>query len=174
MTWYTPKTWAYREPILDWKLNQQMRDNLDYLYERPRAIITKDGSGADYTTTAVSNEPIDDTVYSVLVVTTGGLVEVNLLGAVYNATAAQTVFFDVLIDDAFWASSGLSIPNTSGLWYYRATVVNKISMIGSPYIYPYALPPGEHTFKLRWRVSGGTGTFRNNAGTVSQFSVKEV
>lgn len=175
MAWNTPLTWAIRDPITATKLNAQLRDNSNYLFARPRTLITQLGAGSDLTTASATFVAVDDAQFTANLTTSGGLVEVNLSAVIAHSVLSAFVYFDVIIDDVTYVSSQTGTPLTNGLWGARETLAAAIISVPSqPFIYPLVLSSGVHTFKLRWRTSVATATLKLSAGNVFQFSVKEI
>lgn len=163
--WTTPKTWEDSELVTADLLNTHLRDNLEALKAPPTATYELDE--ADITTASTSFTDVAESL-ELTITTTGGDVWVWFFGMVENSVS-QEVFFDIDVD-------GSRIAGDDGLWRTRATDSLQSVVIGRLIS---GLAAGEHTFKLQWKVDGGTVTLYAGAGTTNydlhpQFGVREV
>ncbi len=170
MAYTAPRTWVNGEVLTASLLTTHLRDNLIALKEPPTALYNVNES-ADYTTSSTSFVNVDADDLSLTVTTTGGRVLITFCGTMTMA-AANTVFFDVLVD-------GARLAGDDGL---VANYIDRSSPPGrsvSFAVWTSALAAGSHTFRLQWRVSGSTATLYAGAGTGGgdlhpQFAVREV
>ena len=89
-------------------------------------------------------------------------------GIVDNSTSSESTLFNVSVDDDDDADD-------DGYTGQRGTAAQAVSFTRLI----TGLSAGEHTFKLRWRVTGGTGYIYAGAGTSGydvhpQFWVREM
>jgi hypothetical protein len=76
MAWTTPRTWATLEQVTATYLNQQLRDNMDYLFDRPRSIVTV-RNGTNINVVSTSFAALDDNQFTLELETSGGDVTVT-------------------------------------------------------------------------------------------------
>ena len=94
--WTTPATWQVDQLVTNNDLNEQVRDNLEYLLSPNHERIVRDNSG-DYSITNVTTfQDIDTTNLSITLVTHGGPVLVHL-GGTYEF-GGNGGYFDIAID----------------------------------------------------------------------------
>jgi hypothetical protein len=170
MPYTTPNTaWVAGDPALYTDFNR-IEGNIAALKSPPADSFKLDS--ANYTTTSTSFVDVDSTNLSFTITTAGGdsVVEVHFHATVINATISQKVFFDVDVD-------GVRHGGDDGLIFVKQDASNDN--------YPLAftrriegLSAGSHTFKLQWKVDGGTGTIFAGAGSAGtdihgQFWAKE-
>ena len=170
MTWTTPRTWVTGEVLTATDLNTHLRDNLDALKAPPTAHNELDES-SNYTTTSVTFVDIDATNLSLTIETTGGDVLVGFVGSVMHSTSGAVVLLDLDVD-------GSRLADDDGFLGVRPTNSSTSGNVSFVYLVT-GLSAGSHTFKLQWRVTGGTATMHNGAGTANadvhpQFWAREV
>lgn len=168
MAWTTPRTWAVGEAITADLLNTHLRDNLSELKDPPSASYALDES-SDYTTTSTSFVDVDATNLSFTINTTGGDVMAHFHGTV-DGLGAYSYYFDIDVD-------GTRIGLDDGIYetQHSSAAANGLSFTRLI----TGLAAGSHTFKLQWKVEGGTGKLYAGAGTSThnahgQFWVREV
>ena len=174
MSWTTPKTWNPNEVPGSNDYNKHIRDNLNYLHDRPGDSNVVD-EASDYTTTVTTFTDVDATELARTITTTGGDVLVMFVGTVALGTIADLGYFTVDIDGSpYFADDGLyAIRHPDQGSTGRAMPVAFCVPIEG-------LSAGSHTFKLQWKVqSGGDITLYAGAGTANKdthpvFGVKEV
>src|SRR3712207_4948156 len=98
-TWHTPKSWSTGELVTATNLNEQLRDNLEFLKAPPNNAYLLN-EAANYTTTSTSFVEVDGagSELTLSLTTAGGDVLIVFNGVVANSAAGSTVYFDVLID----------------------------------------------------------------------------
>jgi hypothetical protein len=162
MAWTTPITWTAGTVVGAANLNEQLRDNFNYLLSRPRQAI-KRTAGADYTTTSTSFVNIDATNLSINLTMSGSAVLVAFSGVLRQT---ESVFLDFSVD-------GTRHANTSnGIGVATLTSTANDQLAGYT-ILVTGLSVGSHTFNAMWRVASGTGVLRAINSPVF-FSVIEV
>jgi hypothetical protein len=166
--WSAPRSWSTGELVTAALLNAHLRDNLDFLKTPPTALYILNES-SDYTTTSTSFANVDGTKLSLTITTAGGDVLIGFCGSILQSSAS--LFFDVEIDGSrTGGDDGLGVfTPTSSAQRFNTTFFKLVQ----------GLAPGSHTFKLQWKVNGGTATLFAGAGTSNgdihpQFFVREV
>ncbi|MBZ0280169.1 MAG: hypothetical protein K8L97_05480 [Anaerolineae bacterium] len=168
--WSTPKTWNTGEPLTAADLNAHLRDNLEYLKDKPsNSYLANELS--DYSTTSTSFVNIDATRFSFNLTTKGEDVLIGFFGSFNQNNASHAIYLDVLVDSN-------RLGNDDGLlvFYPNSTAVRGVMS----FVYLLrGLAAGAHTIRLQWKVSGGTVTLHAGAGTASydvhpEFWVKEI
>lgn len=138
--WTQPITWEVDQLVTEGQLNEQVRDNLEWLKNPPRAAADL---AANIATTSTAF--VDAPGLALTLTTAGGALLVGFTGVAGNATGA-TVVFDLVVD-------GVSQGGLDGVIGSSAGVV--------PVAFVWlveGLAAGAHTVKLQWKVSSGTGT----------------
>jgi len=171
MAWTTPKTWA-AEPLTSSDLNTYVRDNQNHVYNR---IENNDEYTANevsnYTTTSTSFVDVDATNLSLTITTNGGNVLAGFAGAGWLSSASESIWLELDIDGSPWAGD-------DGIMRVRFDNINYIKNL-SFVVMVTGLSTASHTFKLQWKVDGGTGTIFAGAGTTDsdlhpQFWIQEI
>lgn len=167
-TWTAPRTWATDELVTAALMNEQLRDNVDFLRNPPFASYLLNNS--DYTTTSSSFVNVDNTNLSLTITTQGGPLLIGFYGSIYHSSASGRVFFDVDIDGTsrVGGDDGLVVSTVS-------STVSAVSFL----VWKAGLSAASHTFKLQWKTSTSTATLYAGQGTSgwkthSQFWVKEL
>lgn len=148
------------------KLNTFVFTPIADMISPPFAVYNKPIGEANITTTSTTLTAIDDTLgkFYLQLVTKGNPVEIGVRIAVGNSAIAYT-YLDVEIDGVSYTSSSVAM----GVFYSAVAAAQGVISfreIVSP------LAAGTHDFKLRWRVSAGTGTLY--AAYKPQFYVREL
>ncbi len=147
MAWETPKTWA-SEPLTSVDLNEQVRDNLNYLKDRVDAVAGNYHRlpAGSYSTTSTSSVDMDATNLSHTITTTGGDIRVTFTGyGRVTGAGGQNLNLSVDIDSTEYVV--LSQENYTSLQEMNSSFSWIIS----------GLSAGEHTVKMVWHVTSGTG-----------------
>ena len=174
-TWTTPRTWADNDLVDAADLNEQLRDNLEWV----KAVIDNgdsyecDEASSDYTTTSTNFTAVDSTNLRLTITTNGGDVLVGFCGSITTTSAGYRIFLDVKLDDDY-------LGNDDGL--LAKSIASGLGDTPHPASFVYLvrdLETGEHTFELHWKVTAGTGKIHAGAGTTNadlhpQFWVQEV
>lgn len=144
MAWTTPKTWS-SEPLTSTDLNTYVRDNQAYLKDRiDGANAAQYNTQVTASTTSATVVDIDATNLNLTITTTGGDVEVTLIGTGYSSGTTRVVFYVDVDGTAYFLSASSAQSSTHG----NVNAVLKIT----------GLSAGEHTFKLQFlRESAHTG-----------------
>ncbi|GEM_PF-379305 len=178
MTWNTPITWLVDQLVTESDLNEQVRDNLNYLKGRVDTPATAHYTlteTTDYSTSSLTFVDVDNVKLALTLNTNGGDVLVSFFGAIYAPnTQENAVYFDVAVNGVRRGGDEgvimVASKNGSGLTIQTGTFAFTLLVTG--------LSAGTHTFKLQWRVlqypmslrSGGTTPYNVR----SQFWVREV
>lgn len=155
MAWTTPTTRSTNDLITASIWNTDLVNNLLALKAPPTASYVFAGP---YSTTSTSEVDVDTTNLSLSITTTGGDVLVGWLGSVYMSVAG-TCYLNVTMDGA----NLLTIGNI-GVFSHTNTVAGGIVALKTP------VTAAMHTFKLRWKVSGGTANMGNGLFWVREVS----
>lgn len=171
LLWTAPRDWFTKEPATKEKLND-ISNNLRYLLLPSVQRVTKT-TGTNPTTVSTVFVDLDAAAYALSVELTGGrLVMVELKGTFTNS-GVNVVCFDILIDNTTYLSSLTGTPLTNGVLGITVPVASALVCLPLMVSIPAGvLAAGVHTFKPRWRVTAGTGTWQEN-GVYSQFQVGE-
>ncbi len=144
MPWTTAKTWAVNELLTAVALNTHLRDNLNALKDPPTALALV---GSTYASTSTSFVNIDSTGLAVTITTSGGDVLIGFSGAWVMGAAGNIGYLTVAMD-------GVNIGGASGI----ALVSSSSAVPLGVAFLKTSVPPGAHTFRLQWRVTGSTVT----------------
>lgn len=130
------------------------------------ALYTR--TAGDYTTTSTTFVDVDGTNLSLTITTGAHRVLIGFVGSAVDATSDAFVYLDVDVD-------GTRIGNAQGLTANQQFTAGAYLQNASFTVMSAILSAASHTFKLQWRVSGGTATLRGGTSgqPVSQFWVME-
>lgn len=168
-----PITWADGNRVTKSQLVVALQDNMNALKSPPTSVYTSNGHLADYSTTSTSFTDVDSSNLALSITTTGNGnagnadVFIWLCGTVYSSTGIR-IYFRLLEDGvALNADDGLCLSEGTGT---RSASFQFLRVNATA---------GTHTYKLQWKVSGGTGVLLANAGTATrdckmQFGVREL
>lgn len=126
--------------------------NMEYLLD-PNKDTTIHNEGSDYTTTSTSFVDIDATDLAITLTTNGGPVLVMAAGGCTGSTTL-TIHFDFTVDGTRYTSG-----NTNGIAPVT-TGSGRLDLLSFAVLVT-GLSAGSHSFKLQWRVNGGTGTLHS-------------
>ncbi len=153
--------------------NTYIRENLEAIKYPPTASYTTVGLTSDYSTTSTSFTDVDAANMALTITTTGdgaggaSDVMIGFCGTLYSSASIR-IYLRIAEDGvALNADDGLLVSEGSG-----------VRPIGFMFLRANA-SIGEHTYKLQFKVSSGTGVIISNAGTStrdcrSQFWVREI
>jgi hypothetical protein len=167
--WTTPRTWASGDPITAIEMNKQ-RDNMEYLFKRPRDIVNYTSS-SNISITSTSMDAVDDSIFTLETIFTGGMAYIWFNGQFFSSTSGAYLVLDVLVDDNNYLSSNASSPLANGI--VRQGIIATSANVGISFgvVYNQALS-GSHNFKLRaYRV---TGAVQLSGNVYTQFGVLEI
>lgn len=130
----------------------------------PQSAAYKRTSG-NYTTTSTSFADIDGTNMALTITTRARRVLIGFVGSWYNS-GTNTMAIDFTVD-------GTRVGGDFGLAPWNINHAGNAIPI-CPTFLTDVLSAGAHTFKVQWKVSGGTGTMQGaTAGAHCQFYVAE-
>ena len=166
MTWTTPKTWAVDELLTAADMNEQVRDNLDYLLEPNNDSVEYDNSG-DYSITNVTTfQDVDGTNFKVTVTTHGGPI---LVTCNFSATnGANAVHFDLALDGVRVSAGTLGLFTLDIQAGDMGAVAIAYLIIGQS--------AGTYDITLQWRTaSTNSATIRaNSANNIAILQAVEI
>ena len=147
--WTTPKTWQPGEGLTPDALNEQIRDNLLYLAERPRSIrVARLEEVSNYSTASTTLIPLDDTLFKLTIKPTGGDLRF-LFSCMARQSSTGNIQINIFKDDTEYIEpSGISFRhlNTQG-W----------GVVAFSFLYENTSSE-EMTFSLHWRAGSNTVT----------------
>ena len=156
-TWTTPITWNVDQLVTNTDLNQQLRDNLEYLLSPNHQRIIRD-NGGDYSITNVTTfQDIDSTNLSITLVTHGGPVWVHFQAVGQSNGTAHEGYLDIAID-------GVRVGNsyTQGLAQIECDIA--VWMTLPVVVLLTGLAAGTYTLRPQWRTAS-SNTVRLRAST---------
>ena len=174
MAFTDPPTFTDNSRFSKTEANTYLRDNLEALKNPPTAAYIAASHSSDYSTTSTSFTDVDSTNMALTITTTGdgnggnGDVMIGFCGTLYSSSSIR-IYFRLLED-----GSTLNIDG-DGFLVSEASGTRAVSFM---FLRANATA-AEHTYKLQWKVSSGTGVLLANAGTStrdcrSQFWVREM
>ena len=98
MAWTDPATWAVDQVVTADEMNEQVRDNLNYLLSPNHQRIMRSNGGTYTITNVTTFQAIDATNLSISLTTHGGPILVNFLATGYTNGAAHEGYFDIAVD----------------------------------------------------------------------------
>jgi len=142
MPWAPPKTWVTDEVVTAALLNQQLRDNLDYLKHPPsdRAVLATQVST---TSTSWADTGLQVTLTNPVLSANACVI---FSGSVVNSGAALVRLTLQIY--------GVDVGGTDGL----VVILPNAIPHNASFVYPFSPSAGGTVIKLRWKVSAGTGT----------------
>ena len=150
--WTTPITWNVDQLVTNTDLNQQLRDNMEYLLSPNHQRILRD-NGGDYTISNVTTfQDIDSTNLSITLVTHGGPVWVHFLGAATNGGGAA--YFDIAVDGVRVGDSF-----TKGLAELDVATGERVPVAISVLL--TGLVAGTYVLRPQWRTSSTNSSTLN-------------
>lgn len=149
MAWTTPLTWSAGSVVSAANLNEQVRDNHNYLISRPHQRIIR--AVSDYSTTSTTFVNIDATNLSIDLTTSGTAVLVGFNGVIRQT---ESVYLDLNVDGTRYANT----TNGIGIATISSTANDQLSGF---VVLVTGLSVGSHQFRPMWRVASGTGVLRS-------------
>lgn len=151
MAFTVPRTWTVSEIVTAAMMNTDVRDNIGDL--DARTTLQSAGVATAQTTTSTSYTDLA-TVGPAITKTTGTLVLVAITAGLANSSATQQTLVGIAITGATTVS-----PSDSTAMIFRSGATP--NDMAASYIALFTVNAGSNTFTLKYRVSGGTGTFSN-------------
>jgi hypothetical protein len=161
--WTTPITWQVDQLVTNTDLNEQVRDNLEYLLSPNHQRIMRDNGGAYSITNVTTFQDIDSTNLSITITTHGGPVLVHFQGTI-NPGATTAGYLDLTVDGV-----RVGAAFTTGLTTIGGTGVDLRSMM----ILLTGLAAGTYTIRPQWRTDP-SDTLTLNASAATNPTVLEV
>jgi hypothetical protein len=143
-TWHAPQTWVDNQLVSASDLNNQVRDNLEFLKTPTTGVATL---ASTLTTTSSTFTPA--TGLSITMTTSGGDVLLNLSGWGSNNTVAGGVSLDFGVDGTAQGHA------TFGLAGFNSATANNAQNASFTYLVR-SLAAGSHIFTVRWGVTAST------------------
>ena len=146
MAWTTPRTWSVNEQLTAALMNEQLRDNLSYLYGNAQLKLATAFSHDEDEQTTTSSTYVDTTVSATITTTLKATLLVIAYAQFRSSNTSYTAY--VAIHDGttqVLARSTTSIGYESGVWGLRVT----------------GRAAGTYTYKFQFKItSGSTARFR--------------
>jgi hypothetical protein len=145
--WTTPITWNVDQLVTNNDLNEQVRDNLEYLLSPHHARIVRDNGGTYALTNVTTFQDIDTANLSIDLDTHGGPVLVHFQASGYTNGTAHAAYLDIAVD-------GARVGNdyTQGL-VTLISADNAARLIISLVVLITGLSAGSHTFRPQWATA---------------------
>lgn len=153
----TPATWEVGELATAAKLNEQLRDNITYLFTRPRdeQLVNE---ATNYTTTSTTFVDVDATDLSKTITTTGGDILAVFVAPVQHSALDGKIYLDFMLNGARQGGD-------DGLAIYECARAGQNAQTLTIYLRMTDLIAGSYTLKVQWKTSGATATMFAGAGT---------
>lgn len=166
MAWVTPITFVSNTQLTAAQLNQNVRDNQNFLLNGKIINKVSYTGAANYTTVATSFGDVDATNLIATSVITSGNVCVTVTFTTSMSLAAVRGQFDVIVDST--TRSG----GTNGSFEVINQTVQSSTM--TMVCYFTGLSAASHTFKPQWKVASGTGTIYSSTNDTIIMVVEEI
>lgn len=179
--WISPRVWDIGELVDDLKM-QEVSNALEWLKDRPfdQKLLINTGANTVQAVTGVGNWfAIDDANLTLNISTVSANERVKVTFDLIFSTsgaASSGIWWDVLVDDTYYLSSGTATSSTIGLGIYFSTMaaagVQRIFFEA----YGNILAAGAHTLKVRF---GGTNAttitiYRTNTNNPIRFTALDI
>lgn len=168
--WTDPKTWLEGEKLTADEINEQLRDNLIWLFEKNYDMVQVSGV-SDYQTTSLTPVTNGVLILNINKVRDDTVLRFGGTWSVYSNIASAFIYFDIRMDNSIYLSSGTTTPAAAALLRYQQDTANVVSQI-SLEAWIDNIDAGLHKFELMWYVGSGTGTM-NTTNTIAQFYGEE-
>lgn len=169
--WTDPKTWIEGEKVSANELTQQVSDNITWLFERNIDVAQVSGI-SDYTTgSSTTWETLGALRCTLNKATDASLIKATFSASAYNTVNGGYTYFDILIDNSYYASSLTSTPLTEGLRGFRQNGSSYVNSVAFEF-YIRDVLKGVHEFRMVW-YSSNTGGNVNVTNSIAQFSIEE-
>lgn len=171
MSWTNPITWFFQQVWSASLFNQQIRDNLNYLKNRPYDLAllgTTDQTGVTTAWVAVTNSAVQ------IVLPVTAVLEFGWRIHVHSTTAAARFQLDIFdVDNGVYLSSGTATPTTNGLGQFNTNATASVGSSATGSAFKEAVSAGTHNYQLYIKSSAAATTVENS-DTKNAFWVKEV
>jgi len=159
MAWTTPDTFVAGQVVSASDLNEQIRDNMNYVHAgKPATVIARNNVGV-YSTSSGSFANIDGTNLKATITTTTGRVALFFVGSFYADNPARLLSLDCTIDGTRWMSA-----YTNGMGKETLDTNARIITLA---MMKTGLSVGSHEFIMQWKVGSGTAYLFSAAGDVA-------
>lgn len=162
MAWTTPQTWTQSLVTVD-DLNEQIRDNLSFLFDPTEDHNTGD-KGSNYTTTGTSFAAVDTAGgddLRLVMTPQGEDVEIEFDCDVSHGTANGRTYLNLYID-------GVAVVDGDGLACSADSLTTGTGVEHMHFRWvARGLSLTSHTFDVYWKTNAGTATMYNGAGTAN-------
>lgn len=171
MAWTSPITWLFKQVFSASLFNQQIRDNMNYLKNRPYDIadLGNVNQGAISTTwLKVTNSELQITVPDTAVL------EFQWRVIFTHTLTTGVLRLDILdVDTGLFLSSGTSTPTTNGLSVTAGSNPVGSAMLNSAWALAVGVSAGTHNYELWVQSASATATIIN-ANAKNSVMVKEI
>jgi hypothetical protein len=155
--WTTPITWSVDQLVTNDDLNEQVRDNLEYLLSPNHQQIIYNNGGNLTITNVVSFQDIDSANLTITLNTHGGPVLVRFMGSGRSNGTSNPCSLDLTVD-----GTRVGAAHTLGLLTLGIEGASWIPVNLSLLI--TGLAAGPHIFRPQWRTpASATFTLRSNS-----------
>jgi len=152
MAWTTPRTWAVNEQLTAALMNEQVRDNLSYLYDNMQGKLVT-GYDYDYGKQSTTSTSYTDTTISVTITTTLQCTLLIIAHAKLRTTGGGSYPADVAIHNG----TTQLLERTNTLQEYREeTWVLRVP----------GKAAGTYTYKLQFKITSGSTAWLDDAGMI--------
>lgn len=164
--WTPPITWNVDQLVTNDDLNEQVRDNLEYLLNPNHQRIIHNNGGNITLTNTLAFQDIDSTNLSITLDTHGGPVLVRFMGSAHTNGTGNPCHLDVAVNGtrvgAAYTFGLLTLACDAAAWI---PVTMTLLVTG--------LPAGSYIFRPQWRTQA-SGTFTLRANTSDNPTIFEV
>jgi len=171
MSWTQPITWAFQQVWSAVIFNQQIRDNLLYLKNRPydkSYLGVVDQTGITTAWVAVTNGALQ------IILPVTGVLEFSWRMHVYSTTVNARVSVDIFdVDNGVYLSSGTATPTTNGIAHHYTHPTASIGSSACGSFIQEGVAAGTHNYEFRV-LSTAAATTIENSSTRNAVWVKEV
>ena len=168
--WANPKDWLEGEKLKADEFDEQLTNNLIWLFEKNYDVVQVSGV-SDYQTSSLTPVAVGVLTLQINKVADETVLRFGGTWSMYSNTGSAFTYFDVRMDNSIYLSTGTTSPAAAGLLRYQqdtATIGTQISLEA----WIDNVDAGYHTFELVWWVGSGISTI-NVTNTIAQFSVEE-
>lgn len=171
MAWTNPITWVFKQVWSATLFNEQIRDNFNYLKNRPYdlALLGSSNQGSISTTwVKVTNSELQ------VILPTTAVLEFQWRVIFTHTLTTGALRLDILdVDTGLYLSSGTTTPVSNGLGAVVGSnaVGSAVNNVG--WALAIGVPAGTHNYELWVSASAATATIVNNVSK-NAFMVKEI
>lgn len=165
MAWTTPQTWTAGSVVSASQLNEQLRDNMAYLLNRPHQRIVRTAT-ADYTTASAAFVDIDSVNLSITLTLSGSAVLLGFSGmTLLDSGGAVAPAFNLTVNGSLYTTAPNGLVSVEGQGFLWTPVSFTVLVVG--------LSVGSHVFRPVWRrLSTNAVTLRAISNPVSFWAVE--